>query len=72
MSEPRLPRIVIEIKDGIVAAVYWGDNPAMFAVVDHDEANWGDDYIGVDYTQPLDDLPAELAAAIRAIVQEET
>ncbi len=66
-----VPQIVIEVENGIVAAVFCGDNPVMFAVVDLDEANWGDDYIGLEYTQSLDDLPPEIAAAINITLQEE-
>lgn len=67
-----VPELVIQIENGIVAAVYWGDRSIMYAVVDLDEANWSDDYISLEYSQPLDELPPEFAAAIDTTLREET
>lgn len=66
-----VPSLVVLIENGIVAGVYFENVGLMYAVVDLDEATWGDDYVGVDYTLNLDDLQPDIAAAIRHTLEED-
>lgn len=66
-----LPRIIVEVVQGIVVAVYALERGALYAVVDSDQAEVGQDSVGLDYTWSRDEVPEEIAEAIRAVLPEE-
>ena len=62
------PRIVVEVEQGIVAAVYMEGQSVLFAVVDADQEAVGEDAVSLDYTQPQQVLPVEVREAIEALL----
>lgn len=59
------PRIVIEVEQGIVAAVYMEGQSVLFAVVDADQKAVGEEAVSLDYTQPLHCLTTDVRTAVQ-------
>src|SRR5688572_23200893 len=65
LHTPELPRLVIEIEGGRVAAVYYPRPDVLCAIVDADQAQVGEDTISLLHTMGMEEVPRAIVQAIK-------